>query len=196
MARTVKRLLSGRKSKDPQSESRSSGRFSPADEALHTQRIDYGDGTDIVATDELGVLVGLVGLKMGLEPRGRPLIVNHWATWCDGCVRELPDLAVLRRDTKSLADFVAVGWEGFSGPGSPSDWIERVDSISREHGVDWSTMVFEGTPDELFEGLSVSKTTIPQTWVLDSSGRIVLQVHSELTLADIEAIKAKIEELK
>ncbi|HET7526243.1 MAG TPA: TlpA disulfide reductase family protein, partial [Burkholderiaceae bacterium] len=30
--------------------------------------------------------------------RGRPLIVNFWATWCAPCIRELPALQKFQRD--------------------------------------------------------------------------------------------------
>ena len=152
------------------------------------RRIEYNDGTDIMATDDLAVLVGMVGLKLGLEPRGRPLIVNHWATWCDGCVQELPNLVTLRAQTRDTADFVGVGWEGFSGGGGPSDWIMRVDEVSRKNALSWSTMVFEGAAQELFENFDFEVQTIPQTWVYSAEGTLVFRQQGEITKPNIDQI--------
>ena len=159
------------------------------------ERIEYNDGTDIVATDELAVLVGLVGLQLGLEPRGRPLVAVHWATWCDGCSAELPHLVELRRQTRGRADFVGVGWEGFQGIGTPEDWVAAVDAKSRAHAVDWSTMVFEGQPDELFQGLDLGVHTVPQIWVYDTAGRVVKRIEGEVTSVEVSGLQRMIEEL-
>src|SRR5215203_2074485 len=32
------------------------------------------------------------GLKDLLKPKGKPLLINFWATWCDPCREEFPDL--------------------------------------------------------------------------------------------------------
>lgn len=37
--------------------------------------------------------------------RGRPLLVNFWATWCAPCVRELPQI------DRFLRDFAPQGWQ-------------------------------------------------------------------------------------
>ena len=44
----------------------------------------------VIAADELGPL---------LKPNnGRPLLVNYWATWCDPCREEFPDLVKIDQD--------------------------------------------------------------------------------------------------
>ena len=39
------------------------------------------------------------------ELRGKPLVVNFWATWCPPCVKEMPELDRFARD------FQAKGWQ-------------------------------------------------------------------------------------
>lgn len=55
-------------------------------------------------------------LKMLLtEHRERPLLVNFWATWCDPCRDEFPDLVKIDHDYRPHAlDFVTISLDDFS----------------------------------------------------------------------------------
>lgn len=44
----------------------------------------------------------------GLEPRGRPKVVNFWASWCGPCREEGPMLAEAWRELSPTVDFVGV----------------------------------------------------------------------------------------
>lgn len=48
------------------------------------------------------------GLKNLLKPNGKPLLVNFWATWCDPCREEFPDLVKLDADYRGKIDFITV----------------------------------------------------------------------------------------
>ena len=48
------------------------------------------------------------GLKKLLKPNGKPLLVNFWATWCDPCRDEFPDLVKLDAAYRGKIDFVTV----------------------------------------------------------------------------------------
>jgi|GEM_PF-371013 len=48
------------------------------------------------------------GLKTALKPGGKPLVVNFWATWCDPCREEFPDLVKLDADYKGKIDFITI----------------------------------------------------------------------------------------
>lgn len=124
----------------------------------------------VVQTSDLCVLMGLRGLLLALEPRDKPLLVNHWATWCEACVEEISLLVQLRLKWKDKVDFVAVGWEGFEGDRSPAEQVGAVEQASSTHGVDWPTLIYEGTPASLFEGLGLTSEHIPQTAVFSASG--------------------------
>lgn len=51
-------------------------RPSPAPEALWKARFTQLDGSEVALADW----------------RGRPLVLNFWATWCPPCVKEMPEL--------------------------------------------------------------------------------------------------------
>lgn len=49
-----------------------------------------------------------------LKPSGKPLLVNFWATWCEPCREEFPDLVKLNADYKDKIDFVVVSLDELS----------------------------------------------------------------------------------
>ena len=48
------------------------------------------------------------GLRSLLKASGKPLLVNFWATWCDPCREEFPDLVKIDRDYKNKINFITV----------------------------------------------------------------------------------------
>ena len=66
--------------------------------------LDGVDRTDIREID-------LEGLKKILQRDAkdtRPLLINFWATWCDGCREEFPDLVKIDNDYRGKLNFVSV----------------------------------------------------------------------------------------
>lgn len=47
-------------------------------------------------------------LKNLLKSTGKPLLVNFWATWCDPCREEFPDLVKIDNDYRGKIDFITV----------------------------------------------------------------------------------------
>jgi len=48
------------------------------------------------------------GLKAAIKPNGKPLLVNFWATWCDPCREEFPDLVRIDTEYKGKIDFITI----------------------------------------------------------------------------------------
>lgn len=47
-------------------------------------------------------------LKKLIVPNGKPLLINFWATWCDPCREEFPDLVQIGLDYKDKIDLITV----------------------------------------------------------------------------------------
>ena len=54
-------------------------------------------------------------LKEILKPKdGKPLLVNFWATWCEPCREEFPDLVKIENDYRGKIDVVTVSLDELS----------------------------------------------------------------------------------
>lgn len=47
-------------------------------------------------------------LETLLKPNGKPLLINFWATWCDPCREEFPDLVKLEAEYRSKVDVITI----------------------------------------------------------------------------------------
>lgn len=110
--------------------------------------------------------------KLVLEHKGRPVVVSLWATWCEPCVKEFPELAALARrrtdvaflsvsldedeDLAALETFVAERRPPFpvyrKAPGKDEAFIDGVDAAWS--GVIPATLVFsrDGRKAALLQG--------------------------------------------
>lgn len=60
------------------------------------------------------VQIDEAALKNLLKPNGKPLLINFWATWCDPCREEFPDLVKISADYKDRIDLVTISLDELS----------------------------------------------------------------------------------
>ena len=53
-------------------------------------------------------IIDIEGLRKVLKPGSKPLMINFWATWCDPCREEFPDLVKIDALYKGKIDFITV----------------------------------------------------------------------------------------
>jgi thiol-disulfide isomerase/thioredoxin len=58
--------------------------------------------------------IDFAGLRKALTPSNKPLLVNFWATWCDPCREEFPDLVKLDAEYKGRIDFITISLDELS----------------------------------------------------------------------------------
>lgn len=131
------------------------------------------------------VPVGVEGLTAALAPTGRPLVVNHWATWCDPCVEELPRLVRIAAGLGDTADLLGVSWDLFDHPGDPRKVAKKVAEFADGMGIGYPSVLFTGAPPELFAACGLDFELIPQTLVIGRDGTVLHHHKGVLTDDDV-----------
>jgi cytochrome c biogenesis protein CcmG/thiol:disulfide interchange protein DsbE len=103
--------------------------------------------------------------------RGEPALVNFWASWCEPCRQEAPEL---ERFQRSLHGARLVGVDYTDREGAGRDFV---------HENGWSFPVLDD-PDGVY-GARYHLAGLPTTVVLDAKGRIVETLRGPQTAADL-----------
>ncbi len=141
----------------------------------------------------LAKLATVSDIQAAVGPTGRPRLVNHWATWCDGCIEELPLLVKLHQAFGEDVDFIGLSWDAFQGDAAHSNHLNEVNKVNRTHGVIWPSLVITDPPEALFEALSMDVQTVPQIWLLDAQGQ---PVHKSAEVLDDQGYQALADEIR
>ncbi len=96
--------------------------------------------------------------------RGRPLVLNFWATWCGPCVKEMPLLAQFASDRASS------GWQVLA---LAIDGAEPVGRFVKERSLSVPVALAGAEGVDLSRSLGNSQGALPFSVVFDSTGRAV-----------------------
>jgi thiol-disulfide isomerase/thioredoxin len=102
--------------------------------------------------------------------KGRPVLINFWATWCGPCREEIPLLKTLRNERS--ADRLEI-------IGIAIDQRDAVLRYAREIGIDYPILIGEKEGYAAAEAFGVS-LVLPFSVFADSQGRIVTLKIGEL----------------
>jgi peroxiredoxin len=109
--------------------------------------------------------------------KGKVILVNFWATWCPPCKKELPSLSAIASEFKNK-DFKMVGV-------SVDDNQSVLNTYLQSNSLSY-TIVHE--PDQLVQKyMDVTgqrDNVIPQSYIIDKSGKVVEVVIGARSKAD------------
>lgn len=127
--------------------------------AFGPSTLDAEDRT--VLTDMRWTLVDLEGNRIDLDrSKGRPVLINMWATWCPPCVAEMPSLQRLYDDYQGSVDFYFISQED---PAKLQTFLEK---------KEYDLPVFRpGSKPPA--GLEFS--ALPTTYLIDIDGTILIR---------------------
>jgi cytochrome c biogenesis protein CcmG/thiol:disulfide interchange protein DsbE len=92
--------------------------------------------------------------------RGKPVVLNFWATWCPPCVEEMPSLVQLQKQMGNKVTILAVSEDADDG---------AYKQFVRDHNIDVLTV--RDTQRKTNEVYGTFK--FPETFVIDKDGKIL-----------------------
>jgi thiol-disulfide isomerase/thioredoxin len=114
---------------------------------LWSQRFERPEGGELVMT----------------ELRGKPLLVNFWATWCPPCIKELPEIDRFARGHAAQLNVVGVAIDG----------LAPVQAFLKKLPLSFAIGLAGMSGTDLSRSLGNHAGALPFTVLLDAQGKIV-----------------------
>jgi thiol-disulfide isomerase/thioredoxin len=92
---------------------------------------------------------------------GKRTLVDVWATWCEPCLQELPELQKLYDRIKDRTDVAVVAMNIDDNPGVVAPFL-------KERGYTFPVVL----GGRYFDSLKLKETSIPRNWILDEKGAV------------------------
>jgi peroxiredoxin len=140
---------------------------------LSVMLIACSDKNDGVFHDVQGNLVKLSQLQ------GKWVIVNYWAAWCEGCIKEIPELNDFN---KARGDDVVIYGINFDQP----DLDALKQSIEKAH-IKFPVLTQDPGVAWHLDDVSV----LPTTFIINPKGKVVQKILGTSTQASLSAALKK-----
>jgi peroxiredoxin len=115
--------------------------------------------------------------------RGKPVVLNLWATECGGCKTELPTFIELSRVYKNKG-LIVLGVSMdimYSDLKTAKEGWDRVNPFVKAHEIEYPILLDDGSVEKMF-----SVTALPATYLIDRTGRIAASYIGVVDASDLE----------
>jgi thiol-disulfide isomerase/thioredoxin len=106
---------------------------------------------------------------------GRPVVVQMWASWCPFCARQNPHIEALHR--AHGRDLVVIGFTIDKTEQAARDYLKK-------HGYTFAAAMATPQVERWFG----RRRALPEVYVVDRSGRVVLREEGEMFPEDVMAL--------
>ena len=106
--------------------------------------------------------------------RGRPVVINFWATWCMPCYEEHPTLVQNARMLGDQVQFVGVVF---------NDTEEKIQAFLNERGSAYPTLLDQQGKIAIAYGVG----GVPETFFVNRQGTIVAKYSGPISTGELQA---------
>ncbi len=149
----------------------------PADRTMRSRLV----GQTLPKFELPPAIAGKPGLANAAFAQGRPRLLNVFASWCVPCAAEAPQLMALKRAGVAI-DAIAIR----DRPRDVERFLKRYGDPYDRIGDDRASAV----------QLALGSSGVPETFVIDGSGRIVMQHIGDIRADEVPAILAAVRRAK
>lgn len=121
--------------------------------------------------------------------RTKPLLVNFWATWCDPCREEFPDLVKIDKDYRARGlDFIAISLD------DPPDIKTSVPAFLNEMQATMPAYLLNvSDPEPAIQSVDRSWSgALPATFLYDTNGAVVFKHFGRVQTPELRAAIEKL----
>ncbi|MBM3116664.1 TlpA family protein disulfide reductase [Jeongeupia naejangsanensis] len=109
--------------------------------------------------------------------KGKPVVVNYWATWCSPCREEIPEFVTLARQYAGKVRFIGIA----------IDDAPAVSAFAKQYKMNYPTLLGEADAMALMKQEGNTVGGLPYTAIYDSQGKRVATHTGRISAAQLEA---------
>ncbi len=147
---------------------------------FNAQRLVPDQHADAAAALWRAELRDLQGQRFNMESlKGRPLVVNFWASWCGPCIEEMPDFQRASQTTVGKkATFIGIG----------IDSAEKMRPFADKLGITYLLLESGAQGLDLVRATGNRAGALPFTLILDAKGGVTVSKLGKLDYAELTQI--------
>ena len=123
------------------------------------------------------------------EHRGKVVVLNFWATWCEPCKKEIPHFAQLQKNYADSVEVVIINGETNDAQKILDDHVNNEKNKSyAEYYVNWTGYTCTFATSEKVKPLFRVGDAFPVTIVVDKTGTIQHVAEASMTYEQLETV--------
>ncbi len=137
--------------------------------------------------------VDLKGLEQAIAAeRGKPLLVNFWAIWCQPCVEELPEFLEVGREARSRGGVVlTVSYDLMVPDVTREGVLKQMRAYVAAHKIDAPVLIYDAPDYDAINARFGLPGPVPATIAIDRNGQVVDRFAGKADRAKFEAMMRK-----